>query len=105
MQNRTDRDQFTFEIVQGECRPLLIQNMTRCEAARENTQMPTFSPSAAPTAPTIAVSRSSRRLESVVDPFQSDNPFEYVMNDTPSTKQTEVQVAGPKDDDIDALFW
>lgn len=105
MQIRTDRDQFTFEIVGGECRPLLIQSMTRCKAARENTQMPSFSPTVAPTAPTISVSRSNRRLESAADPFLNDNPFKPVINDNPTTEQAEVGVAGPNEKDIDALFW
>jgi hypothetical protein len=82
---RTDRDQFTFEIAGGACIPLIVQNMTRCRASSGNTQMPSFNPTPAPTAPTI-----SRRLE-----------------DSGTTSGTIVGITGAEEDEVelDALFW
>jgi len=82
---RTHRDQFTFQITGGLCVPLLVQTMTRCRAANDNTQIPTYAPTAAPTAPTI-----SRRLDA---PLAPDN----------KPLQTEVNIDGPINED--ALFW
>ena len=57
------RDQFTFQIIGGQCIPLVVQSRNRCF---ENTQMPSLSPSAAPTAPTInvnGIATHGRRLD------------------------------------------
>ena len=58
------RDQFTFQIIGGQCIPLVVQSRNRCF---ENTQLRSLPPSAAPTAPTINVNgmatHGRRRLD------------------------------------------